>query len=97
MPFEWGKIECNWSTEHLIYDGFLRSYTIWTWHDELIDFPNVSQIKHLVDSTMEERREEQLEEYNLEDMIQNVGAEAFAQVHVYETMSTNAKTLLCVG
>jgi len=46
---------------------------------------------------MEERREEQLEEYNLEDMIQNVGAEAFAQVHVYETMSTNAKTLLCVG
>ena len=28
--------------EHLICDGFFRSYTIWTWHDKLISIPIVS-------------------------------------------------------
>jgi len=33
----------------------------------------------------------------MEDMIRDVGAEAFAQAHVYETMSADAETPLCVG
>jgi len=59
--------------EHLICDGFLRSYTIWTWHDKLIDFPNVSRTEHVVHSTMKERREERVEEDNMKDMIRDVG------------------------
>jgi len=31
---------------------------------------------------MKERREERVEEDNMEDMIQDVGVEAFAQAHV---------------
>jgi len=33
----------------------------------------------------------------MEDMIQNVGVEAFAQAHVYEMMSSDAETSLYVG
>ena len=89
--------------EHLICDGFLRSYTIWTWHGELIHIPTVSRTEYLANSSMKERREEQreeqfeerIEEDNREDMIRDVGAKAFAQAHVYETMSP--KTPLSVG
>ena len=43
----------------------------------------------------EERCQERVEEDNMEDMIQDVGVKAFAQAHVYETMSP--KTPLSVG
>jgi len=33
----------------------------------------------------------------MEDMIQDVGAEAFAQTHVYETISADTKTSLYVS
>jgi len=51
------KLNATKITEHLICDGFLLSYSIWTWHDELIYFPTISQIENVVDSTMEDRRE----------------------------------------
>ena len=60
------KLNATQVREHLICDGFLRSYTIWTWHGELIDFPTVSRTEHVVDSTMEERREERVKEDNME-------------------------------
>ena len=44
---------------------------------------------------MKERREERVEEDNMKDMIRDVGAEAFAQAHVYETMSADAE-LRCI-
>ena len=86
------KLNATQVREHLICDGFLRNYTLWIWHSELIDFPTVSRIEHVVDSTMKERCEED----NMEDMIRDVGVEAFAQVHVCEMMSTNSETLLYV-
>jgi len=71
------KLNATQVREYLICDGFLRSYTIWTWHGELIDFPTVSQTEHVVDSTMKERREERceerVEEDNMRDMIRDVG------------------------
>jgi len=78
--------------EHFICDDFLRSYTIWTWHSELIDFPTISRTEYVVNSIMEER----VQEDNMEDMIRGVGIEAFAPTHVYDTMSTNAETPLYV-
>jgi len=45
----------------------------------------------------EEQFEERIEEDNREDMIRDVGAKAFAQAHVYETMSADAETPLYVG
>ena len=49
------KLNATQVREYLICDGFLRSYTIWTGHGELIDFPIVARTGHVVDSTMEER------------------------------------------
>jgi len=103
------KLNATQVREHLICDGFLKSYTIWTWHGELIHIPTVSRSEYLANSSMKERREErreerceerceeQVEEDNIEDMIRDVRAEAFAQAHVYETMSADAKTPLYVG
>jgi len=95
------KLNATQVREHLICDGFLRSYTIWTWHGELIDFPTVSRTQHVVHSTMKEQRqkryEERVEEDNMEDMIRDVGVEAFTQAHMYETMSADAETSLYVG
>jgi len=48
------KLNATHVREHLICDGFLRSYIIWTWHDELIDIPTVSRTEHVVHSTMKE-------------------------------------------
>jgi len=48
------KLNVNQVREHLICDGFLRSYTIWIWHGELIDFPTVFRTEHVVHSTMKE-------------------------------------------
>jgi len=91
------KLNATQVREHLICDGFLKSYTIWTWHSKLINFPTVSRSEYVVDSITEERREERVQEDNMEDMIRDVGTEAFAQVHVYETMYVDAKIPLYVG
>ena len=68
------KLNATEIREHLICDGFLPSYTIWTWHSELIDISTISRTKNVMDTTIEDR----LEEEKLEDMICDVGAEAFA-------------------
>ena len=41
--------------------------------------------------------EDRLKEYKLVDMICHVGIEAFAQVHMYETMSTDTETSLYIS
>ena len=46
---------------------------------------------------MEERREERVEEDNIEDMTRDFGVEAFCQARVYEIMSVNAETPLYIG
>jgi len=51
-------LNANEVREYLICDGFHRSYITWTWYDELLDFSIVSRTKHVVDSTKEDRLEE---------------------------------------
>ncbi|KAG2371826.1 uncharacterized protein HKW66_Vig0239470 [Vigna angularis] len=89
------KLNATDIREHLICDGFIRSYTTWIWHGELTDFPTVSPTENVYDSTMD--MVDEAEQDNLEDMIRDVGAEAFSQAHVYETMSTDAETPLYTG
>jgi len=40
--------------EHLLCDGFLRSYTTWTWHGELLNLPRVSVTEEYVRSTIDD-------------------------------------------
>jgi len=56
------KMNATQVREHLISDGFLKSYTIWKWHGELIHIPTVSRTEYLANSYMKERWEERREE-----------------------------------
>jgi len=91
------KLNATQVREHLICDGFLRSIQYGHGNSELIDFPIVSRNEYVIDFTMEERRKERVQKDNMEDMIQDVGAKAFTQVHVYQTMSADAETPLYVS
>ncbi|XP_052724058.1 uncharacterized protein LOC128193906 [Vigna angularis] len=71
--------------EHVLCDGFLKSYTKWTWHGELIDMPSVSdsQVKvEEVDLEMGDR---------LEDMICDVGHDSFQRAHMYDNLCSDAE------
>ena len=70
--------------EHLLCDGFLKSYTTWTWHGELLDLPSVRGASEEVHFTMNDI---------LEDMIRDMGAESFANA-VFENMSNDAENPL---
>jgi len=35
------RLDVNKIGEHLLCDGFLQSYTTWTWHGELLNLPSV--------------------------------------------------------
>ena len=51
--------------EHLLCDGFLKSYTTWMCHGELLDLQSVPGALEEVHFSMDDR---------LEDMIRDVGA-----------------------
>ena len=55
--------------EHLLCDGFLRSYTTCTWHGELLNLPRVFVTEKYVGSTMDEVVHDDVDDDRLEDMI----------------------------
>ena len=38
--------------EYLLCDGFLKNYTTWMWHGELVETPIVTEAHQFVESTM---------------------------------------------
>jgi len=70
--------------EHLLCDGFFKSYTIWTWNGELLDLPSVHGGSEEVHFSMDDR---------LKDMIRDVEAESFANA-VFENMSNDVENPL---
>ncbi|KAL3617125.1 hypothetical protein CASFOL_039519 [Castilleja foliolosa] len=80
--------------EHIICDGFNKNYTRWIWHGE-IDIPDVSRVE---DSVNEDDDEVMYD--NIEEMINDVGAEAFEQAHEnksYDALSADADKPLYPG
>ena len=73
--------------EHLLCDGFLKNYTTWTWHGELLDLPSVLGASKEVHFSMDDR---------LEDMIRDVVAKSFVNA-VFENMSNDVETPLYPG
>jgi len=82
---------------NLLCDGFLRSYTTWTWHGELLNVSRVSVTEEYVGSTMDEVVHDDVDDDQLEDMIRDVGAESFSKAHGYGSMSSDAETPLYPG
>jgi len=58
--------------DHLLIFGIMRSYTLWTWHGEVLDKPTTSRGIDYVDNWMND---------HLEDMVHDVG-EVFVKVHL---------------
>jgi len=87
-------LDVNIMREHLLCDGFLRSYTTWTWHGELLNLSRVSVTEEYVGSTMDEAVHDDVDDDRLEDMNRDVGAESFAKAHGYGSMSSDAETSL---
>jgi len=83
--------------EHLLCDGFLRSYKTWTWRGELLNLPRVSVIEEYVESTIDDAVHYDVDDDRLEDMICDVGAESFIEAHGYGSTSSDAKTPLYPG
>ena len=73
--------------EHLICDGFLKSYTRWVWHGELVEQRSTSNEVE-ADVDMDDR---------LEDMIRDIGEEAFERSHAHDNLSTDAERPLYPG
>jgi len=80
--------------EHLLCDGFLRSYTTWTRHDELLNLPRISVTEEYVGSTIDDAVHDDVDDDRLEDMIRDVEAESFLEAYGYGSMSSDAKTSL---
>jgi len=80
--------------KHLLCDGFLRSYTIWIGHGELLNLPSVFVSEEYVGSTLEDAVHGEVDDDRLEDMIRDVEDESFAKAHGYVSMSNNAETPL---
>ena len=83
--------------EHFLCDVFLRSYTTWTWHGELLNLPRVSVTDEYVGSTMDDVVHDDVDDDRLEDMIRDAGAESFAEAHGYGSMSSDADISLYPG
>ena len=75
---------------HLICEGFCKTYTVWVWHGEKI--PSGSQHGEVAfddnDTDMDDR---------MEDIICDVGEEAFHHSHAYGNMCSDAETPLYPG
>jgi len=83
--------------EHVLRDEFLRSYTTWTWHGELLNLLHASVSEEYVEYTMDDAIHGEVHDDLLEDMIRDMGAESFAEAYGYGSMSSNAKTPLYLG
>ncbi|XP_027933103.1 uncharacterized protein LOC114188698 [Vigna unguiculata] len=77
------KLPTDVIREHVLCDGFLKSYTKWIWHGELIDMPSVdvSEVEE-VDLEMDDR---------MEEMIRDIGHDSFQRANVYDNLCNDAE------
>ena len=76
--------------EHVLCDGFLKSYTTWTWHGEVLEqYSNVS--------TTECEYSNVYSEDCMEEMIRDIGEDSFHETHVYGSLKDDSETELYPG
>jgi len=66
--------------DHLFIFGIMRSYTIWTWHGEVLDKPTASRETDYVDDWMND---------HLEEMVHDVREENFGKAHLYDSLKSD--------
>ena len=84
------RVDIELIREHIMCDGFLKSYKAWTWHGEVIDLPYGSETDKSEYSNM-------YSEDCMEEMICDTREENFRQTHVYDSLKDNSTTDLYPG
>jgi len=62
---------------HLSIFGIMRSYTLWTWHGEVLEKPTTSRGIDYVNQWIDD---------HLEDMVRDVGEENFEKAHLFNSL-----------
>jgi len=63
--------------EHALSDSFLKNYTTWTWHGEVVDLPYTSEQDQCEHSTL-------YSEDCMNDMIRDIGGESVHQAQLFK-------------
>jgi len=80
------RLDIELIREHVLCDDFLKSYTTWTWHGEVLDLPYVFET--------ECQHSNIYFEDCMEDMIRDIGEDSFHQAHVYDSLKDDSVTKL---
>jgi len=84
------RLDIELIREHVLCDGFLKNYTTWAWHGEVLDLPYVSEQDQCEHSEL-------YSEDCMEDMIRDIGEESFHQTHVFDSLKDDSLTELYTG
>ncbi|WVZ16408.1 hypothetical protein V8G54_009390 [Vigna mungo] len=68
--------------DHLFMFGITRTYTVWTWHGEVLDQPMMSQGTNYVEEWMSD---------HLEDMKRDVGEDNFRRANLYDSLINDSE------
>ena len=68
--------------DHLFMFGIMRTYTVWTWHGEVLDQPTTSRGTNYVEEWMSD---------HLEDMIRDVGEDNFRRANLYDSLINDSE------
>ncbi|WVZ22549.1 hypothetical protein V8G54_001093 [Vigna mungo] len=68
--------------DHLFMFGIMRTYTVWTWHGEVLDQPTMSRGTNYVEEWMSD---------HLEDMIRDVGEDNFGRANLYDSLINDSE------
>ncbi|WVZ22934.1 hypothetical protein V8G54_001478 [Vigna mungo] len=68
--------------DRLFMFGIMRTYTVWTWHGEVLDQPTTSRGTNYVEEWMSD---------HLEDMIRDVGEHNFGRANLYDSLINDSE------
>ena len=84
------RLDIELIREHVLCDGFLKNYTTWTWHGEVLELPYASEQDQCEHSKLYS------EDY-MNDMIRDIGGESVHQVHVFDSLKDDSRKKLYPG
>jgi len=84
------RLDIELIREHVLCDGFMKNYTTWTWHGEVLDLPYASEQNKCEHSNL-------YSEDCLDDMIHDIGGESVHQAHVFDSLKDDSLTQLYPG
>jgi len=84
------RLDIELIREHVRCDGFLKNYTTWTWHGEVLDLPYASEQNKCEHSNL-------YYEDCMDDMIRDIGGESVHQAHMFDSLKDDSLTQLYPG